>query len=85
MNVAMSRTANTGPVIGPKVVVDFGYGSRLTTRLKTKTSATAFSGSQRFTALRSQSWIGAGVYWLRKPDPEVRFPPRSRGLEHVNR
>ncbi len=40
---------------------------------------------QRLTALRSQSWIGAGVHWFRKPDPEVRFPPRPRGLDHVNR
>ena len=40
---------------------------------------------ERLTALRSHSWIGAGVHWLRKPDPEVRFPPRPRGLDYVNR
>src|SRR5262249_53311527 len=39
---------------------------------------------QRLTALRSQSWIGAGVHWLRKQDPEVRSPPRPRGLDHVD-
>src|SRR5258706_4958813 len=39
---------------------------------------------QRFTALRSQSWIGAGIHWLWKPNPEVCFAPRARGLDHVN-
>src|SRR5258708_39554575 len=40
---------------------------------------------QRLTALRSQSRIGAGVHWLRKPDSEVLFPSRPSRFDHINR
>ena len=40
---------------------------------------------QRLTALRSQSWIGAGVHWLRKPDSEILFPSRPSRFDDVNR